>query len=99
MLHLIFIGWERALLLDGGDDTSHFSNQPAIVGYKPSFTQNLKSHNKCYYERFDFVDDNEISDKNINAPNSTKAEIIRYMKKDMKNLERGLYQFANALLT
>ena len=35
--------WARELLQDGDDDNSHFSNQVAVVGYKPSFTQNRKA--------------------------------------------------------
>ena len=153
--------WARELLQDGEDDSSHFSNQVAVVGYKPSFTQNRKAVKEVKNESDEFVEDNEICDENIKDPNSTKAErtngeivqevqktirtvtdmcrsyngtgriinmdnlysspevfialknkglyargtvrlnrkylprFIKYLKKDMANLERGSYQFAS----
>ena len=66
--------WERELLQgDDDDDSSQFSNQVAVVGYKPSFKQNQKAVEAFTNENNEFVEDNEIHDETIKDPNSIKA--------------------------
>ena len=153
--------WARELLQDGNDDRSQFSNQVAVVGFKPDLAQKQDVDKVFNNESDDFVEDNEIRDETIKGPNSAKAEMtdsqmveamqktirtvtdmcgkynetgriinmdnlysspevfialkkkglyargtvrlnrkylprfIKYLKKDMANLERGSYQFAS----
>lgn len=67
--------WARSLLQHGGDDNSHFSNEIAIVGYKPSLSENLISQTKANKEDLAFLEDNEIYDENIKDPNSKRIEM------------------------
>ena len=67
--------WARELLQNGDDDSSQFSNQVAVVGYKPSFKQNKKKAKDFNDENDDIFEDNEIHDETIKDPNSTKSEI------------------------
>ena len=67
--------WARELLQNGDDDSSQFSNQVAVVGYKPSFKQNQKAVKESNNKSDDFIEDNEIHDKTIRDPNSTKSEM------------------------
>ena len=57
------------------NDSSQFSNQVAVVGYKPSFKQNQKAVKESNNKSDDFIEDNEIHDKTIRDPNSTKSEM------------------------
>ena len=70
--------WARELLQNGDNDSLQFSNQVALVGYKPSFTQNQKAAKDFNNQSDDFFEDNEIHDKTIKDPHSTKSEIARW---------------------
>ena len=67
--------WARSLLLHGGDDNSHFSNEVAIVGYKPTFSEKIITQKKVKNEDMGFFEDNEIHDENIKDPNSKRTEM------------------------
>ena len=67
--------WARKLLQNGDNDSSQFSDQVAVVGYKPSFKQNKNAVKEFNNKKDEFFEDNEIHDKTIKYPNSTKSEM------------------------
>ena len=93
--------WAKELLQDGEDDTSQFSNQVAVVGYKPSFTQNQNAAKKINYESDAFSKDNEIHDETIKDPNPGKTEmtddeLVEEMQKTIRTVTEMCRKYKNS---